>query len=189
MKKIFFLISISFFSLFTFAQDNSFQQRITKSAIDIQPYLLSNEKLIFSFRTEKNKILTICTDTNNKYIVYRFGSENEVELQYPKMLDSTSWDNFYYYNYHRGGGIDNAGMDEASLSFIINNFNYKIYEGWAIDKNGEHESLEIEIDDLATKTDSDIIIAANKKSKKGSLIDLRFSKLSELLNSAEKEAN
>ena len=163
------------------------QEFVKKTATETMPYLLPNEKTLFSFHTTKNKILSLCVDTNKQYIVYRFGSEKEIELQFPSRLDSTSWDKFYYYNYHRGGGAQNSGIDEATISFTTNEFIYRINDSWAIDKNGEHESIGIEIDDLSTVNDRDYIINGIQQSKKGSLYGLRNTKENDLLNSYDKE--
>ncbi len=88
-----------------------------------------NEDIVLSFTLKgKGKQLLVCKDRNNTYLVYRFGTATQVELSYPPVLDSSSWHKFYFWNYHRGGGIMNEGMDEVFLSFVNNGIKYRIYE-------------------------------------------------------------
>lgn len=69
-------------------------------------------------------------DKDGKYLVYRFGRPDSVELQYPEQLDSTSWKAFSYWDYHRGSGKQNAGMDLDTLRFSRNDVMYAIYQSY-----------------------------------------------------------
>ena len=97
----------------------------------------SNEKIVFSFQLNNNRYACICKEKNEKYIVYRFGTPNNIELQHPAILDSTSWQQFSFKGYSRGGGKQNAAMHYAFLNFYINNINYEVYEIWNSDDDKE----------------------------------------------------
>ena len=181
---LFFLILSSFTGFSSNSKDSIASEEKVKIG-DL--FLLPNETLIFSFKTNNNKILTLCTDKNFNYLVYRFGTSQKVELQYPEVLDKTSWDKFYFYSYHRGGGIDNAGLDIDVISFTNHKTTYAIHDEWAIDKEGEHEYLSIEIDDLSTALEVDFKISGLTKSKRGNLMNFRHGELNELINTLEKE--
>ena len=72
-----------------------------------QEYILPNEENIISFITKKGKIVTLSKDKNNEYIIYRFGSKEKIELEYPEK-NKNSWNKFTYSFYHRGGGKANS---------------------------------------------------------------------------------
>jgi hypothetical protein len=92
-----------------------------------------DERVIFSFRLKNsNKTAMLCRQKNNRYLVYRFGTEGKIELQYPAILTATSWKEFKYDGYTRGGGRENSAEVENSVTFINNGTRYKLYEDWAI---------------------------------------------------------
>lgn len=89
---------------------------------------LDTENLIFSFQTEKSgKTVSLCTSKDNRYIVYRFGTKDNVELEFPQVKE-TSWDQFTYSHYLRGGGADNSGLELDSLKFENNGYEYEVYQ-------------------------------------------------------------
>ena len=89
----------------------------------------ANELIVTSFTIAgKGKMAVVCKDSSDMYLVYRYGTPTKIELAYPEVLDTNSWHEFYYYNYHRGGGIANEGMDEINLSFINKGIKYRVYE-------------------------------------------------------------
>ncbi len=90
---------------------------IINYSVNGQKYILSNETVIFSFNTQNGKVLTVNKDKENKYIIYRFGTKDKVEFEYPNKLES-SWTNFKYSYYLRGGGVQNEAMDMNSLEFV-----------------------------------------------------------------------
>ena len=75
------------------------------------------EMTILSFITENGKMASLCEGPNHAYLVYRFGTVAKTELQYPAVLDASSWRKFTYWAYHRPGGVENAGMENYQLSF------------------------------------------------------------------------
>jgi outer membrane protein assembly factor BamE (lipoprotein component of BamABCDE complex) len=131
-------------------------------------YVKPNEVELYSFRTFEGKKVSICKDTLDKYLIYRFGTEEKVELEYPNDK-SSSWDNFKYYYYLRGSGIQNEGMDENSLSFSNGKYKYEIYDNYtAMD-----DFFEIGIKVINTENGLVTTLKGELSSQKGSLINLR----------------
>jgi hypothetical protein len=131
---------------------------------------LANEEVIFGFALKKsNKIVLLCKDKNDSYLVYRFGTRDKVELSYPTAPDKTSWKKFEYSGYSRGGGKQNAAMLDQSLSFTNNGVRYELYENW----NSEEDFIvRIGINVTANKKTTDLKGDANHRW--GSLEELRF---------------
>ena len=77
----------------------------------------AGEAKVFSFVTTRGKTVCLCQGPKAAYLVYRFGTAAKTELQYPAVLDASSWQKFTYWPYHRGGGVANAGMEFYQLSF------------------------------------------------------------------------
>jgi len=91
-----------------------------------------DEQVIFSFRLKNsNKTALLCRQKNNRYLVYRFGTEGKIELQYPAILTATSWKEFKYDAYTRGGGPENSAEVENLVAFINNGTRNKLYENRA----------------------------------------------------------
>ncbi|NOS86384.1 MAG: hypothetical protein HOP31_14700, partial [Ignavibacteria bacterium] len=80
------------------------------------------ETEIFRFKTNAGKTAVICKGGDESYLVYRFGTNSKIELQYPAELNESSWELFTYSNYFRGGGMENEGMDLNYLTFINNGY-------------------------------------------------------------------
>lgn len=135
-------------------------------------FQLSNEELVYAFKTKKGKYLSVCKDKEDGYLVYRFGNAEKIELQFPKKLDKSSWDKFDSHTYHRGG---TAAMDEDHLSFEINGYRYKIVDERAIDQGDEHFYRGIEVLNLSTNEES--FIQADSATSQGALMKLRDNSL------------
>lgn len=86
------------------------------------------ETTMFSFRTTGGKTVSLCEGPKGAYLVYRFGTAAKVELQYPAVLDASSWKKFAYAWYFRGGGLANAGHSDASLTFRNGKITYELYD-------------------------------------------------------------
>lgn len=97
--------------------------------VNAQQYILPNEVTIFSFSTRNGKLVYLNKDKNNKYIVYRFGTKDKIEFQYPSNL-AESWKAFKYSFYLRGGGIQNEGFDLNAVTFFKKNFRYEIFDNY-----------------------------------------------------------
>jgi hypothetical protein len=131
----------------------------------------ANEEIIISFLTPNKKVVTICKDKTDKYLVYRFGTKQHVELQFPSLLDSKSWHEFTYSGEWRFGGIQNAGFGDLSLSFINLDTKYIVFQNW----NDEDSSSDFGL--LVSKNHlKDRSLVIDKQSKIGSLLKLNETK-------------
>lgn len=76
-------------------------QEFHVSLDNLNEFLASPEQVvIFSFKTESGKVLSLLTDANENYLIYRFGKPDKVELQYPEIADNTSWNKFTFQSYN-----------------------------------------------------------------------------------------
>lgn len=149
----------------------SFQNIISRA----QQYILSNEVSIFSFQTKKGKFVCLNKDKDNKYIVYRFGTKDIIEFQFPENL-TNSWKEFKFSSFLRGGGIMNEGMDLNYIVFVNKNFKYVIYDNYfAV---GDREEIGIRVIDTTNK--KEVRIPGIRKTRKGNLVDFRDNNLLEI---------
>lgn len=140
-----------------------------KPIISNNSYQLENENLAFAFQTKNGKKLTICTDKDDAYIVYRFGTADKIEIEFPENKDETSFQKFEYTGWERGGGVQNEGMNLNYLAFSTNGFKYIIYDTYfAV---GDKESVGIRVVNTQTKKQTDI--KGIYKTIKGNLGDFR----------------
>ena len=133
-----------------------------------QLYLLKNEISVFSFDTKSGKHLELAKDSNDNYIVYRYGQKNKIEFEYPSKTRE-SWRKLNFTSQIRGGGTQNEGIDLNYVYFFNKSFQYVIYSTYFA--RDQRTYTGIRIFDLAKK--SMIDIPAKPKSVKGSLTDLR----------------
>jgi len=136
-------------------------------------YTLKNEEAIFSIETKTGKIAVLSKDKSNKYIVYRFGSKDKIELEYPGKTQD-SWKKFKYSFYFRGGGKANEGMDLNYIAFENNGFKYVIYDTYGAVENSAESGI------LVTNLKTSKTSTIKAKTKKGTLIDFRENKLLEI---------
>lgn len=128
-----------------------------------------NEKVILSFNIDKSgKTLSLCVSDEQDYIVYRFGTTENIELEYPSDKKD-SWNKFTYSYYLRGGGKENDGLDLNYLQFEIGNYLYKVYEEYSA--NDDRTDVGVKI--VNETNNNEIDIAGDYKNKIGSLIYLR----------------
>jgi hypothetical protein len=154
MKKITIIFFVLFFKIDAHAQ---FDSSLCKA----------NEEIVFAFQLEDQQWVSVCKEKNGKYLVYRFGNKNKIELQIPAVLDSNSWKRFIFNGYDRGGGKENAAMHFAYLSFGHNKVIYEVYELWNSEDSIEHCGLTVMIN--------------NKAADKPGVLNTRKGKLLELL--------
>ncbi|MBE2218416.1 MAG: hypothetical protein IAE90_09445 [Ignavibacteria bacterium] len=129
----------------------------------------SGEELIFSFKLKSGKSAVLLKGENESYLVYRFGTNKKIELEYPAELNVASWQNFTYSYYFRGGGKENAGLDLNYVTFENNGFTYKLYDEYSAEDESRNTGV------LVTDTEGkERDITGTKGSAKGSLIDLRY---------------
>ncbi|WP_157503317.1 hypothetical protein [Mangrovimonas xylaniphaga] len=133
-----------------------------------QDYILSNEKSIFEFETIKGKRLVIALDSHEEYLVYRYGTNNNLEFEFPKNL-SNSWDEFQFSWYLRGGGFQNEGLDINYLYFNNGNYRYVVFQEYSA--HSQKTDYGIKVINLITEKES--VILADPKTVKGSLTDFR----------------
>ena len=133
----------------------------------------NNEEVLFSFKLANSpKTLSICiSKMQPDYIVYRFGTKDKVELEFPENK-ANSWSKFTYSYYLRGGGAGNEGMDINYLSFENGGYEYQVYQEYTAKDNMTQVSMKIT--DKATKRETDI--KGLSHSIEGSLINLRENK-------------
>lgn len=156
MGKLVVLYSILLLSIFQFDKNSETN------------YQLKNEKLVYQLKMKNGKQLSVCIDKNEKYIVYRYGSKNKIELEYPKEKDFSSFKKFEYSGWSRGGGIENSAMELKYLAFTNNGIKYVIYDTYF----SEVEKLEAGI--KVIESESKITdLKGLKKSAKGNLSDLK----------------
>jgi hypothetical protein len=114
--------------------------------------LSKNEEVIFSFTTNKGKQVILAKDKDNKYIVYRYGTPNNIELQHPERPDRKSWESFTYSYYLRGGGKENSGLDLNYVQFSNNGYKYVIYNTYSAEDGSDAVGIKI-IDAFGKVTD------------------------------------
>ncbi|MFT3702630.1 MAG: hypothetical protein QM802_09680 [Agriterribacter sp.] len=88
-----------------------------------QNFTLPNEEVIFSFNTQSGKKVTLNRDKANGYIIYRFGTKDNIEFEFPAK-SKDSWTKFTYSFYLRGGGPQNEGLDLNYIYFTNKEFKY-----------------------------------------------------------------
>lgn len=157
--KIFFIPTLLFFSL----------------VAEAQRLLLKNESVIISFTTNNGKQVVLAKDSGDAYIVYRYGTINSIEFEYPKR-NKDSWKKFKYAYYMRGGGDQNEGMDLNYLHFTNRGYKYSIYDTYYA--TGNESAIGIHVTNLKTKKTTDI--KGIEKSKKGTMIGFRENGLVEI---------
>lgn len=136
-----------------------------------QDYLRANEELILSFQTNTHKEVYLVKDKSNKYISYRFGSSDKIELEYPS-TQKDSWTKFTYSYYLRGGGAGNEGMDLNYVYFTNNGFRYVIYQTYYAVENKSYIGIKV----IDLKTNKTVDIKGNMKTRKGTLVDFRYNR-------------
>ena len=129
------------------------------------------ETTVFSVVTASGKAVSLCEGPGAKYLVYRFGTAARVELQYPAVLDASSWRKFTYWAYHRPGGVENAGMEDYWLSFQNGGAKYTLYdhtEAYLTKSKAEDYRRTVSLD-VVLKAGKPLPIAVRQASIAGSL--------------------
>lgn len=137
-------------------------------------YLCGNkEKVILSFSIEESgKTLSLCVSDEQDYIVYRFGTTENIELEYPSDKKD-SWNKFTYSYYLRGGGTENDGLDLNYLQFEIGNYLYEVYEEYSASEDRTYVGVRI----INKINNNEVDITGDCKNRIGSLIYLRETKI------------
>lgn len=128
-----------------------------------------SEEVIFSFKkANENKLVSICKESHSAYLVYRFGTPQKIELQFPKKLDRESWNKFRLDGRYRGGGKRNLAFSDYILSFDNEEIRYSIFDNW--DAVEGTYSIGV-IVDTGKKT---YLFSGDKKTQKGTLRQLEW---------------
>lgn len=122
----------------------------------IGTFVLPNEVVVLSFKTNKKKQVFLCRDKDNKYLVYRFGSKSKVELQFPEKLNESSFQKFEHSSYFRGGGAENLAMNLDYLSFTNSGYRYVIYKTYASESEENEDEVGIRVIHLKTQKETRI---------------------------------
>lgn len=126
-----------------------------------------DESTVLGFKiTNKKKYVSICEGEKDKYLVYRYGTPKEIELQYPEKLDDSSWSLFDFHGHSRSGRTENDAVGEHSISFNNHGVIYMISQGWPL--AADDYSLNISIDTGEKR----ITLQGDRKTQIGSLIRL-----------------
>ncbi len=89
---------------------------------ELNDFLASSEQVvIFSFKTKNGKTLSLLTDKNENYLIYRFGTPQNVTLTFPKTVDKNSWKKFSYEAYKT------SVVNLMHISFTNVNHKYTVY--------------------------------------------------------------
>ena len=107
---------------------------------------LNTEKLVVSFQLrDGGKTVSVCMDRDGEYLVYRFGTKENIELEYPANK-SQAWDSFTY-DYSTKDAHD-------SLQFENGGFRYEVYQQ---DYTASTElKVGVKVTELATGKESDM---------------------------------
>lgn len=138
--------------------------------IQAQVYLKSNEREVISFNTINGKKLTFAVNSHKKYVVYRFGTVDHIDLEYPRDLNN-SFKKFKWDYYIRGGGVRNEATEIFQLQFVNDGFTYKLYEQWDAVSAGTLHIIGVIVTN--NKTNKVIDIKGDLKTQQGSLRELR----------------
>ncbi len=133
-----------------------------------QDYLKQNEKSVLEFKTTKGKKVVVALDKNEKYLVYRFGTQKNIEFAYPEN-GLNSWNKFKFSYYTRGGGSRNEGIDLNYLYFENNQYRYVVFQEYISSSDNTKYGIKV----INRKTEEETIYNADSSSVLGTLIYLR----------------
>jgi len=125
------------------------------------------ESLLFGFKiSDRYKYMSLCEGRGENYLTYRFGTPDNVEFQYPEILDESSWEKFNLHGYSRGGGIANDATGDYSTSFTNQGIEYTIFQNWRLVSNEYFLGILINIGEKR------IVLRGEQGSQSGSLMVL-----------------
>lgn len=163
-----------------FTETDIYDKYVASSQIN-ENLCRDNEEVVYSFRTlEEQKVVSLCINDKEDYIIFRYGTEEKIEIEYPDILDD-SWNNFAYCYYLRGGGPDNEGMDLNFITFKNKECSYVLYEKYYATEDEHQYGMIIINNDNGDEKDmigsSDSVIGTlinfrqDSKILEGSLVD------------------
>lgn len=91
-------------------------------------YVKPNELNLISFNTANGKRVAVVIDTINRYIAYRYGTNDHIELTYPKN-PAESYQLFrWFYSFTDVDYGQCYNLSYYSITFINGNYSYKVYK-------------------------------------------------------------
>ncbi|OZV13713.1 hypothetical protein CIW83_01880 [Tissierella sp. P1] len=140
-----------------------------KELIKQEDFSAEGEKVLFGFQVaDSKKIMSICTAEDESYIVYRFGTRDNIELEFPEDREN-SFSYFNYSYYLRGGGLENAGLDFDHFNFSNGDYQYQVYSEYEAETG--IRAVGIRVTDEKTGKETDI--TGDSNSVIGSMIPFR----------------
>lgn len=125
------------------------------------------EEVVVSFEGQKTKkLISVCKGKASTYLVYRFGTAQKVEFQFPAELNKESWRQFTFSSYHRDGGKQNAALGMSELYFTNGDAEYTVSENWDSEDDSSNISITVRVGKKILE------IGGNKKTQNGSLQSL-----------------
>jgi len=135
--------------------------------IDKSDYLCAdNEDILIGFKMENSsKILTVCIEKNDGYIVYRYGTKENIELEFPQNK-ADSWSHFTYEM--SWGKVYNSYL----ITFNNGGYRYSVSHGLDFDdyQNFQRITCSISITNIATEKNTRL--TGVPESIIGGLVDL-----------------
>ena len=110
--------------------------------------------------------MVLAKDKKDNYLIYRFGTADKIDLEFPKEKNKQSFKKFTFSTYLRGGGIQNEGMDLNGVHFMIADFEYSVFQNYYAVGN----KIEIGVEIKNLKTNKITAIFGNPKTVIGTLI-------------------
>ena len=137
-----------------------------------------NEKIIYSFKTKKGKLMRLSLDTVSNTLTYRYGTKNKTELEKTDNLNDDKV--VFAYSFYFRGGPGNAGLDLNYVEFTNKNFTYIIYDEYSADDDSRDVGIRLK----NNTNNKEYTIKALPKSIKG---DLSFFRDEEIIPVEEEE--
>ena len=113
---------------------------------------LNTENQVISFQTESGQTASICISKDDQYMVYRLGTQENIEFEYPADKEN-SWEKFTYsYSEGETGGAMNSGHTRDDLIFQDAGYAYDVYQIY----EGGEVRVGIMVSELASGAQTDI---------------------------------
>jgi hypothetical protein len=122
----------------------------------------SNENILLSFRMrDSNKTMSVLIANDESYIVYRYGTRSNIELEFPENK-ADSWTNFtYYHEYYIGGHDFILSFENGGFIYDIRDQHYK----------GGERTVQIEITNISNNRKTYLVgVATNAIGFLGNII-------------------
>lgn len=113
---------------------------------------LPSENLVVRFdMKDSDKTLAICMDKKKSYLVYRFGTKDKIEFEYPE--DKQNSIDKFSYQHNNSDAPAGATQDEADVTLTFKNgdYEYVVYER----SSGQVEAVGVKVTNLSTKKVTD----------------------------------